>query len=127
MIGQKAHHERRQKATKRRQRIGHAKDGARKVGRNIQTIAEVSGGDGTVDEQLRREYDHSPCVIVADKDLHNHQEAGQHNGKGGKRLARLGGGQFAGATQIVGKVRRDNGHCVLAEIGQRGEEAVLDI
>lgn len=127
VLGQLAHHERRQKSTQRRQRIGHTKDGAREVRCNVQTIAQVAGSHGSVQEQLSGENYHSPGVIVSDEDLHNHEETGQHNGKSCERFSCLCGGQFAGASQVIGEVGCDNGHGVLPEVGQRREKAVLEI
>lgn len=117
ILGQSAHHEGGQPAAQRRQRVGQAENRTREVRCNVQTVTQVAGSDGAVQEQLHREDDHRPGAIVAEEDLHAHQDAGQHHCECGEDLARLCGGQALGASEVVGKRGRNDGHRVLAQVG----------
>lgn len=125
IVREHSDHVRGHKSTERGQRVGHSEDGSGEVWRDIETVAKVSGGDGTVEEQGQREDAHSPRAVLTHVHLHDHQEAGRHHGERGEDLAGSGGGQSAGFAQMISKVRREDSHGVLSKVGQRGQQTVL--
>jgi len=57
LVRDDADHETAEKTADRTEGIGNAEDGPRKIGRDIETIAEITGRHGAVYRQSNREYD----------------------------------------------------------------------
>jgi len=74
MVGQCSDHPCGHEAAKGRQGIGHAEDGAAKVWRNIQTVAQVARSDSSMCKQSQRKKNHCPSLIHAQEHQCHHQQ-----------------------------------------------------